>query len=276
MARLKEAPPRGLIGVAPLEGAGGHHARYLPEPPLDESLEHFWSVSWRLAPGLQVVRETLPHPCFHVVVERGVAAVGGVSRKRFTRVLEGEGRVFGAKFWPGGFRGLLRAPAWSLTDRVVPLAQVVGRARADRYARAIEAAPDDAARVAVATDFFRALLPPAPADAALLRRLVEATANDRSVTTVEALRASAGMHLRELQRWFRDAVGVSPKWVIQRYRLHEALSALERGRASVAQVAAELGYADQAHFARDFKRVVGVAPSLYSAQTRSRSRKPRR
>ncbi len=270
MARLKEAPPRGLIGAAPLEGVRGHHARYVPEPPLDESLEHFWSVSWQLDPGVQVVRETLPHPCFHVVVECGAATVGGVSRRRFTRVLEGEGRAFGAKFWPGGFRGLLGAPAWTLTDWVVPLAEVVGRARAARYARAIEASPDDGARVGVATEFFRALLPAPPADAALLRQLVESAANDRSVTTVEALRARAGMHLREMQRWFRDAVGVSPKWVIQRYRLHEALSALEGGGASVARVAAELGYSNQAHFARDFKRLVGVPPSHYAARARRR------
>jgi AraC-like DNA-binding protein len=78
------------------------------------------------------------------------------------------------------------------------------------------------------------------------------------------------LHLRELQRWFRDAVGVSPKWVIQRYRLHEALSALERGDATVAQLAAELGYADQAHFARDFKRLVGISPSRYAARVRPR------
>lgn len=269
MAKLKRAPPRGLIG-RPAPDVRGHHARYVPDPPLDASIEHFWSVSWQLDPGVRVVRETLPHPCFHVVVEHGEVTVGGVARARFTRVLEGAGRAFGAKFWPGGFRALLGAPASSLTDRVVPLGDVVGRAKAGRYGRDIEAARDDPARVAIATAFFGALLPPPPADAALLRQLVDAATNDRSITTVEALRAHAGLHLRELQRWFRDAVGVSPKWLIQRYRLHEALSALEQGRATVAQLAAELGYADQAHFARDFKRLVGQAPSAYAARIASR------
>ena len=119
--------------------------------------------------------------------------------------------------------------------------------------------------MALASDLFAQWLPPAPADAPLLRSLVGAAMHDRSLTTVEALRARGGLHLRELQRWFRDAVGVSPKWVIQRYRLHEALLALEQGQATVAQLAADLGYADQAHFARDFRRVVGVAPSAYAA-----------
>jgi AraC-like DNA-binding protein len=268
MARLKREAPRGVIGAATAGDVPGHHARYVPEAPLDQSLEHFWSVSWRLPPGEQVVRQTLPHPAFHVIVEEGAARVSGVARARFTRVLEGEGRVFGAKFWPGAFRGLLAASAATLTDRVVPFSDVVGAARAGRYGRAIQAAPDDHARVDVASRFFLELLPTPPADGALLQRLVQAAATDRSITTVEDLRARSGMHLRELQRWFRDAVGVSPKWVIQRYRLHEALAALEQRRSTVAQLAAELGYADQAHFARDFKRLVGVAPSAYARRER--------
>jgi len=265
IAHLKPDPPRGVVSTARHPGVG--HARYLVGPALEPHLEHFWTVWWRLPAGQALVRETLPHPCFHVVVEGGVATVAGVARSRFTRVLEGRGRVFGAKFHPGAFRALLGASASSLTDRVVPLAQVVGPGAARRYARAIASARDDAQRVGRARAFWAGLLPPPPADAALLRGLTHAAATDRGLTTVEALRERAGLHLRELQRWFHDAVGVSPKWVIQRYRLHEALLGLQQRQSTVAALAARLGYADQAHFARDFKRLVGVAPSQYASQT---------
>lgn len=57
---------------------------------------------------------------------------------------------------------------------------------------------------------------------------------------------------------------MSPKWVIQRYRLHEAAAQLTSGRPpTLAALAAALGYFDQAHFARDFKSIVGAAPSAY-------------
>ena len=263
MARLKPDPPRGIVGRPGVEPRV-RHRRYLVDPPLDAQLEHWWTVAWDLPPGERLDGSTLSHPCFHVVVEAGRARVAGVPRARFRRALEGTGRVFGAKFRPGAFRVLLDGPASAFTDRVVPFSEVVGKARARAYERAIEAAPDDDARVVVATRFFRALLPPPPPDARLLQELVEAAASDRHLTTVEALRARSGLHLRELQRWFKDAVGVGPKWVIQRYRLHEALAALEAGRGTVATLAADLGYADQAHFTRDFKRVVGMPPSHYA------------
>jgi hypothetical protein len=47
----------------------------------------------------------------------------------------------------------------------------------------------------------------------------------------------------------RSYVGVTPRWVLQRGRLH---------------LAADLGYADQAHFIRDFRRVLVETPARYA------------
>jgi AraC-like DNA-binding protein len=70
---------------------------------------------------------------------------------------------------------------------------------------------------------------------------------------------------RTLQRLFATYVGVSPKWVIQRYRLHEAAEQLAADPSiNQASLAAELGYSDQAHFVRDFKRIVGMTPAAYA------------
>lgn len=270
MARLKQAPPRGIVrldGPLPLELV---HRRYEVDAPLDASVEHWWSVAWKVAPGERHEQSSLPHPSIHVVWEAGSATVQvvGVVTGRFTRTLEGEGRAFAAKFRPGAFRALLGAPVSTLTDRVVDLGEVVGAKRARGYRDALGRAGDDDERVRIATTFFGALLPPPAADAALLAELVRAATEDRAVTSVEALRERAGMHLRELQRWFRDAVGISPKWMIQRYRLHEALLAIEQGGRSLTTLAAELGYADQAHFTRDFRALVGVPPSKYFARVK--------
>ncbi|HJU40524.1 MAG TPA: helix-turn-helix domain-containing protein, partial [Tahibacter sp.] len=74
-----------------------------------------------------------------------------------------------------------------------------------------------------------------------------------------------------LQRLFGDYVGASPKWVINRYRLHEAVERLAAGDAvDWADLALELGYFDQAHFNRDFKRLVGRAPGAFARAERGR------
>ena len=64
--------------------------------------------------------------------------------------------------------------------------------------------------------------------------------------------------------FFQRYVGVSPKWVIQRYRLHEAVVEIERGHpVDWKRLSLDLGYFDQAHFIKYFKTLVGRSPNEY-------------
>ena len=59
------------------------------------------------------------------------------------------------------------------------------------------------------------------------RSLVEQIASDPSVNRVEQIAERSGLGVRALQRLFAHYVGVSPKWVVLRYRLHEALARID-------------------------------------------------
>ena len=64
-------------------------------------------------------------------------------------------------------------------------------------------------------------------------------------------------------------MGASPKWVIRRNRLQEVAARIERGEGTtLTTLAAELGYTDQAHLARDFKSVVGKSPSDFATSVK--------
>lgn len=79
-----------------------------------------------------------------------------------------------------------------------------------------------------------------------------------------ALAERSGLNKRSLQRLFQHFVGVSPKWVIKRYRLHEAVAQLQAGvPVRLAQLALDLGYFDQAHFINEFTALVGKPPGEY-------------
>jgi AraC-like DNA-binding protein len=66
-------------------------------------------------------------------------------------------------------------------------------------------------------------------------------------------------------------VGPSPKRVIRQYRLQAAADAAAKGRvANWSRVASDLGYADQAHFNRDFRAILGTTPSEYARQATPR------
>ena len=256
---------RGVLRHEP--GPGDfHHARIAPSPALAGLIQHFWIVRWDLRGLAPQVRETLPHPNIHVVFEPGRTRIQGIHSGRFTRVLEGQGGVFGIKFRPGGFRPFLRRPVSDLRDRSLALEEVFGNAAAELEA-AVFAHHDDAGQLAVVERFFGLRLLPDDPQVARVAEIADAVAIDRDITTVEQVLERWGIGKRTLQRLFNDYVGIGPKWVINRYRLHEVIERLaEGGVVDWAQLALELGYFDQAHFIRDFKALVGRSPAEYARQ----------
>jgi AraC-like DNA-binding protein len=256
-----------LTPTAP-DGARFSHARYHPSEDLAPFVEHFWTVGWDLRGRPPHLVETLPHPSVHLIFRRGVGArLAGVARGKFTTLLEGHGGNFAAKFRPGGFYPFVGVPVAAFTGTTAALGAVWGP-EGDELERAVLALNDDAARIEAVEAFLRGRRPPPDAKAALAGTITEAIAADRGLRTVEQVGRRFGLTPRSLQRLFARYVGVSPKWVIQRYRLHEAAERLARGHASQAALALSLGYADQAHFVKDFKAVVGTPPAAYARRVR--------
>ncbi len=259
------APARGVLRAsASVDGIVGR--RVQPPESLAPYVHHFWSVRWALRSP--VTAEALPHPSARLMFEdedgAQSATIGGVSTGRLVGRLAGEGQRFGITFRAAMFQPLWRGSMASLTDRVVPLRLAFGP-RADAWARAIHAAPELEARVALADEFLTPRLAPPPPGVARLRDLVERLAVDRSLLRVDQVAAALDVDVRGLQRCFRRYVGVSPKWVLQRFRLHEAAAQLRGPRPpTLAALAAALGYADQAHFTRDFTHMVGQSPRAFA------------
>jgi AraC-like DNA-binding protein len=269
--RAVEEAPRGVLH---LRGGRGRFevARARPSPALAELVEHFWLVSWDLRGRDPHLQHTLPHPGVHLVAEPGHSGIQGVLTGRFSRRLEGAGRAFGIRFRPAGFQPFLGAPVATLTDRRVPVAEVFG-ADGDRLVDRLLTAGDQGRRVAAAEAFLLARLPDPDPSVALVNRLVDQVMADREITRVAQVADRAGVGTRRLQRLFATYVGVGPKWVIRRARLHEAVERLDEGdEVDLGFLARELGYFDQAHFAHDFRDAVGRPPTAYArAETGGRS-----
>lgn len=247
-----------------LEAGEFQHARRRPSPALADFVEHYWQVDWDLRGLPPQQQETLPHPSVHLVVEPALAALYGVHTGRFVRRLQGRGYAFGIKFAPGGFQPFLGGPVSALLNRSRPIAATFGEASGE-WVGAVRAAADIDARAELAETFLRARRPERDERAVQAARHVAAIADDAGITSVEALAARGGLGKRALQRLFQHYVGVGPKWVINRYRMHEAIARVQAGAAvDWADLALELGYFDQAHFNRDFRALVGLTPGEYA------------
>jgi AraC-like DNA-binding protein len=269
--RQVDTEPRGIL--VPQFAAGSfRHERLAPCAALAGLVEHYWFVGWDMQGHPPQLQETLPHPNVHLVVEHDTDGVYGVHTARYTKLLAGQGFAFGIKFRPGGFRPFLGRAVAHIADQRVALAEVFGTAGNDLAVQlracATPGAADEATqRAARAEAFLLARLPKRDADVERAAALVAAIAGDPALLTVDALAAQAGMDKRALQRLFQQYVGVGPKWVIKRYRMHEAVARLQAGDpGSLSQLAMDLGYFDQAHFIKEFAALVGKPPGEYQRQ----------
>jgi len=241
-----------------------HHERRPPSVLLTDLVEHYWHVRWDLRGLPPQQQATLPHPSIHLVVEGNAATIHGVHTGRFERRLEGLDFAFGIKFKPGGFYPFLKAPVSTLANRVLS-AQAVFGAGGESLAQRIANCATVDEMAAVAEALLLQHLPPHDPDVARAGTLVAMIAGELGITSVDRMVTTAAIDKRALQRLFQKYVGIGPKWVIKRYRLHEAIARIQDSApVDWVGLALELGYFDQAHFTRDFRALVGLSPTDYA------------
>jgi AraC-like DNA-binding protein len=258
---------RGILSRHPPIAGKFKHSRRSPPAALAPWIDHYWLVRWDLRGQEPYTAQTLPHPNFQAVFERSHSLVCGVSTGMFKRTLEGKSHVFGIKFSPGAFRPFLDSPASSLANRSVPMNCIFGKEVDVLEAALVSPQTEENEMIEAANAFFRQRVPAAQGERIILAgRLVGCILQDRSIKTVDNLVSQTGIGKRTLQRIFNEYVGVNPKWVIRRYRLHELIERVHSDYddpADWAQLALELGYFDQAHLINDFKSIVGYSPIQY-------------
>ena len=160
---------------------------------------------------------------------------------------------------------LLGLPLDELAGQVVDLADLFGAAGA-RLAERIRGARGWGRRFAVLDAFLlrRAADGPRPAPEVLRAwRRVEETAG---AVPIGRLAEEVGWSHRHLIAMFRRQIGVAPRTAARIVRFERVLGRLDR-RLPVrwGVVAADLGYADQAHLIRDFKAFTGTTPTAFAA-----------
>ena len=245
------------------------YQRHQAPAPLDGLIEHFWTVTWELGPGESYTAQTLPYPSVNLSVTSTEAEVTGLTRRCYYRHLEGSGYAIGARFRPGCCRPFVDWPVSALTNRHQPIAEVLSRSSEDLQRR-IAGLSDTRLRVDALAGFLAERWPAPDATAQRVADLVDVITGDRTITRVGQVADLAKLTVRSLQRVFADYVGAGPKWVIQRCRLQDAAARVAAADSiDWASLAAELGFADQAHLTRAFTATIGIPPAAYARQASS-------
>ncbi|MGL5862841.1 MAG: DUF6597 domain-containing transcriptional factor [Phycicoccus sp.] len=272
----KPAATASFAGILRPEEFGRHVAlrRERAGAPVAAWVENHWSLRWNLPDGRWLGSQTLPHPTCALTLEllshpRAETPPGerlvvtGVVTRRFDVEVRGSGRVVGVRFRPGGLAALAGRAASAWTDRTLPAHEVLPDDVCERLDDPDLAADPDA-WATVAEEALGGVRPDVDPRYEMLLEVIAQMLADRALLTVAEVVRRAGTTPRTLQRLFTHYVGVGPKWVLARYRMHDAVAELDDGYAGpLASLAHRYGWYDQAHFARDFTALVGVTPSAY-------------
>lgn len=247
--------------------------RFAPAPDLAAVVRRHWLPVWSLPEGETTVQRVLQYPVCLVVVAHDYARVVGPTRGLSTTELSGRGWAAGVMLQPAAGTLLLDGPV-TVVDQVLDLTSVAtldgaGLATAVRQVMATD--PSDQARQAGAVQLMESALrglAPVDEEGHLINAIVEYVEGEVAVQRVAQVCEKFAISERSLQRLTARRIGLSPKWLIQRRRLQEAAQRLSGPRPDLARVAADLGYADQAHFGRDFRAVTGLTPRQFAAEPR--------
>jgi len=204
---------------------------------------------------------------FDLTGEEGPAVVGAMTTAIVTPPAP-RAQLFGVRFLPGEAFGFVGVPSGLARDGVLSLGDVwgpVGRRIADR----IGESRGTPARVAAIEEELLMVRRRGPD--ARVRHAVARILATPAEARVASLARDVGLGERQLERSFVERVGLGPKALARVVRLQSLVARLARGaaprdRTPWAALASDLGYADQAHLAREVKRLAGVTPTELAAE----------
>lgn len=250
-------------------------------PPLDLQpfVRFFWAAR---AAGTAAPERVIPDGCCELILHCGArprrlmqgsaplqpqAFVFGQIERAIELEMPGDLDVFGVRFQPAGIAALWGVDASTLGPRECALEDLFGGSQQLHMERMHEAPPDAwpvalRARYDVVVTWLRA-----SARRTTSRHVSRAAA---ALTYIEQSNADAqgaaraiGVSRRGLERAFRIAVGLSPAAYSRLRRIDHCARELRREGAALSALALDAGYADQAHFCREFRQIVGLSPGAY-------------
>lgn len=256
------------------------YCTYIPQPPLSEFVELFWSYEGYNPPHVR--ERVIPTGTMQLIFNlcedeirvydrwdhhrfqsfRG-SLTSGVHSQFVVIDTASQTSTVGVHFKPGGAYPFVGVPAGELRDADVPLESLWGAKTLELRDQLLEAkAPETRFRVLERELLARVERPLShhPAIAFALREFQSAP----HTLAVKEASERTGLSQRRFIQLFRDEVGITPKLFCRIQRFQKAIRLLGSGRrVEWADVALGCGYFDHAHFVHDFRAFSGTTPTAY-------------
>ena len=247
-----------------------------PRPSLEKYVQYFWFGELELSPN-----QTFTHLAtasgsiewqFHYLGNFTTLNSQGEPKRVFPAGMYGQTNqynqyvtasrqsgIFAVRLYPHVLPALVGIPAYEITNQSVDVLSLLGREGVE-LAEKIESSRSFSQRVSIFSDFLEnKLIRPRKKYHYLESAIVQIHRSNGQINATTLVNQSC-LSQRQFERSFKELAGFSLQSYLKIIRFEAALSLVSAGYASLTELAYQLGYYDQSHFNRDFKRFTGQTP----------------
>lgn len=248
------------------EATAACYREFHPGPAFAGVIECFWTSRLEAAPGFSATHNVLPDGCMDVIFDfrssdTSRAFVVGTMTRPLNVNTRGPVEMLGVRFRPGGLAAVMKFEGTELVDERADLGNFWGRSASEAWHQLAETSP--VARVNTAQKLLATRAKDKVNEDPFVRHCVNRIEAARGGLRISDLERSTGLSARQLERKFARQVGISPKAFARVVRFKGVLAAASVGAPDWAGLAAEFGFADQAHLVREFKAFSGQTPAAF-------------
>ncbi|HJR28165.1 AraC-like DNA-binding protein [Pseudomonas sp. PvR086] len=235
-------------------------SRYSVMPSEHPAISHFYAFDVAQSANLLAVPDGCVDIVFDCDATRPTARICGTPLAAQAVELHQNHHYFGVRFSPGVIPGFINVLAEELTERELDLLEVSGFAQ--RIFENIVQAPLLGDQMRLFNDYLAPRL--MGRTSALTAMVIQQALRHRGDIRIQQLEELSGYTSRTLHRQFSQDTGMSPKTFCRIIRCQAALDTLNTQHdVSFSELALDLGFSDQSHFLRDFKKLVSTTPCDY-------------
>jgi len=252
---------------------------YTPSPHLGAYVELFWFGQFNLDQTALLAQRVIPNGYIELIIHltdahcellQGRAyepspdyTLIGLFTEPYDVHFRETVRVFGIRFKPEGIYQVFGMPASEIHAAFADMESFTGRDFRD-YSCSIRDAGPVGEMIRISEKYLMGHIHRRKASLYYLNRAAEVIRREKGLISMEDLAGKAFISARQLEREFRQKVGISPKNYMRIARLNQVNRILANGRRlPLTDVSYMCGYSDQAHFIRDFKHFTGQSPKKF-------------
>ena len=251
---------------------------YMPCESLKPFVEVFWEGSFNLNATSPLYMQMIPTGCLELIIHLNDLhcdlennskwsqspdyMIMGLYTKPYEIRFKNHVKVFAIRFKPEGIYNIFGVPASLLMDRYEDMSAVLGAGFID-FSHRLKEEISVISMIQRTENYLLKNLLNNKIDMNYLNLAANLIRNTKGIK-IKDLSSQLCIGKRQLEREFKEKVGIGPKHYLRIIRVNEVLRLLNENQVfDLTSVAYHCGYFDQSHFINDFKRITGQKPTIF-------------